>query len=259
MLGFHDVIIAGIIGLIGTIGVAMISGVISIVGLIISKEQKLSEFRQTWIDALRDDISHFVSHPLMISAYNECVLKPKVQRLREDLSQSGSAPEDIKKQEAEAISAFYVDMKDDYSKINIYSTRIKLRLNDGAHETESKMLLSVLKRMEGLISQIPALDDQAVQDAVGEIETISRPLLKKEWERVKKGEKAFQIAKYASLAVSCLLAVAIVGLFLSVPAYLVGYAAPRESSWHKADAAISAGQVSGSPSCPVATAPSSAK
>ena len=37
---------------IGAIAAALIAGLISLLGLIISKEQKVSDFRQAWIDAL---------------------------------------------------------------------------------------------------------------------------------------------------------------------------------------------------------------
>lgn len=41
---------------IGAIGAALIAATVSLLGLIISKEQKTSEFRQAWIDALRSDL-----------------------------------------------------------------------------------------------------------------------------------------------------------------------------------------------------------
>jgi len=40
---------------------AVIAGFVSILGLIISKEQKTSEFRQTWIDSLRSDIASLIA------------------------------------------------------------------------------------------------------------------------------------------------------------------------------------------------------
>jgi hypothetical protein len=222
---FHEGIIVGIIGLVGAICVATISGVVSVVGLIISKEQKLSDFRQAWVDGLRDDISHFISYPIMISAYNEIVLKPKLSRIKQKITgaENDEARRAAEEEDLRARSVFYEKMGDNYSKVNIYSTRIRLRLNDSPHETESRALLSILRRMEGFFKDLGALDDRAVHDAVAEIEAISRPLLKKEWERVKSGETTFRIAKYTSLAVSSVLMVAILASFLAVAAYLAGY------------------------------------
>jgi hypothetical protein len=42
--------------------VAFIAGIVSFVGLVISKENKISEFRQTWIDELRKDISDYIAY-----------------------------------------------------------------------------------------------------------------------------------------------------------------------------------------------------
>ena len=41
---------------VGAVVAALIAGTVSLLGLIISKEQKTSEFRQAWIDALRNDL-----------------------------------------------------------------------------------------------------------------------------------------------------------------------------------------------------------
>lgn len=45
----------------GLIIAAIIAGYVAFFGLIISKEQTVSDFRQKWIDALREDISAVVS------------------------------------------------------------------------------------------------------------------------------------------------------------------------------------------------------
>lgn len=46
---------------IGAIGAALIAGIVSLLGLIISKEQKTSEFRQTWVDSLRSEITSYLT------------------------------------------------------------------------------------------------------------------------------------------------------------------------------------------------------
>jgi len=42
---------------VGAIGTSIIAAMVSLVGLTVSKEQKVSELRQPWIDALRDDLA----------------------------------------------------------------------------------------------------------------------------------------------------------------------------------------------------------
>jgi hypothetical protein len=47
---------------LGPIIAATVAGAVSLVSLIISKENKTSEFRQLWIDALRSELSKYVAH-----------------------------------------------------------------------------------------------------------------------------------------------------------------------------------------------------
>lgn len=42
---------------VGATIAAIVAALVALLGLIISKEQKVSEFRQQWIDALRADIA----------------------------------------------------------------------------------------------------------------------------------------------------------------------------------------------------------
>jgi hypothetical protein len=220
---------AEIIGLIGAICVALISGVISVLGLIISKEQKLSDFRQAWIDALRDDISHFVSFPITICAYWTLIVKPKAMTTS-----------------SQALSTeFYAETKDSYANLNIYSTRIKLRLNTGRHEVDSNILLQKMEEMENLLHDFSSLDDVAVLKTVKEIQEASRPLLKKEWERVKNGERSFQFAKYASFIVSALILLFLGFACVRVPALFpanTAKAKPAPDSAEKVTNAASAHQ-----------------
>src|SRR5271167_3688723 len=45
---------------IATIAAALVAGGVAFLASVLSKEQKTSEFRQTWIDALREDISKLI-------------------------------------------------------------------------------------------------------------------------------------------------------------------------------------------------------
>jgi len=59
MFGLPDIAIGAIIA-------ATITGLISLLGLIISKEQKISDFRQAWIDNLRTELSLVITHAMAI-------------------------------------------------------------------------------------------------------------------------------------------------------------------------------------------------
>ncbi len=71
----------------GTIIAAVIAAVISLLGLIISKENKVSEFRQAWIDSLREEVAAIITHGHVVySAYHAKQDKAiGWQNVREDL------------------------------------------------------------------------------------------------------------------------------------------------------------------------------
>ncbi len=68
----------------GAILAAVIAGAFSFLSLVMSKEQKVSEFRQDWINSLREDICKFVSAIVHLSAVYEGIKKmtPKVRSVR---------------------------------------------------------------------------------------------------------------------------------------------------------------------------------
>ena len=56
---------------VGVILAALIGGFFSLISLIISKEQKTSEFRQQWIDSLRQEISDHIAASTTLSAMRQ--------------------------------------------------------------------------------------------------------------------------------------------------------------------------------------------
>jgi hypothetical protein len=56
-------------GAIATTVAAIIAGTIAFLSTILAKEQKTSEFRQNWIDALREDIADFVGESDVFFGY----------------------------------------------------------------------------------------------------------------------------------------------------------------------------------------------
>ena len=91
---------------------AFIGGLFSLIGLIISKEQKTSEFRQAWIDALRSELSSLICHA-------NCIHGGLVS----------SQP--------------WENMKSDFLGINEAAANIRLRLNPD--EDESEKVLEKIK------------------------------------------------------------------------------------------------------------------
>ena len=129
---------------VGAIAAAVIAGLIPLLGLIITKEQKVSDFRQAWIDALRSDVATVITH-------------------------------------AHAIRGAYVAntaerwelVRDDFVGINEAWARIRLRFNP--KERSSIAVLDVLKEHEALfaannqpdLEELEALDRRLLENHAG--------------------------------------------------------------------------------------------
>lgn len=159
---------------LGAICAALIAGMVSLLGLIISKEQKTSEFRQVWIDQLRSDLSNY------LTSVNSIVDKSSINY----------------RDQAAKIKA----MSECYSTLNSSTYNIVLRLN--AKEKKSKAVLECIARMHEVVM---GDGSELIPDVVRGIETdlliSSQKLLKSEWNRVKRGEITFVISKLIAAAI----------------------------------------------------------
>jgi len=133
-----------------TLVASLLAGGFVIVGLVISKESKVSEFRQQWIDGLRADVSS------LIAAASAIQVRPMETSHFRDLT---------------------MQLKE-------FECRIALRFKKGDPEGEALLFLVgnvVLQaiRFEGT---------PGVENRLDNLKEAARELLKNEWERVKKGE-----------------------------------------------------------------------
>ncbi|WP_413522362.1 hypothetical protein [Photobacterium phosphoreum] len=163
---------------IATLTASLIAATMSFVNLTLTKEQKTSEFRQAWIDSLRDDLSVFFACARAFSrATEEQYAKEKDDNKESDFSLTKERISDIRYQISEVF------------------TRIKLRLN--SEEPEHEELLRLMQR--AIDEQNKALkyktDSTATIQAIEIAVDFSRPIIKTEWKRVKRGERPFRIAR----------------------------------------------------------------
>lgn len=157
---------------LGAVGAALITALVSWLSLIISKEQKTSEFRQAWIDALRADIAAVVAHANAIHGVAAAQYE---------------TPKDT-----------WEMARDHYVGINQATANIRLRLN--ANEKECQAVINSIEKLEAHMPlgrldfrEIDAIEKQLVADA--------QALLKKEWLRVRNGEPVFRNTKRTFIAV----------------------------------------------------------
>jgi hypothetical protein len=178
-----------------TILVAFVAGAFSLLNLTVSKENKISDFRQAWIDALRDDIATFVAQSQWIyTQVGEHVY--------------GNNPD---------YANYLASVKDTMMAMNQASTRVKLRLRE--EERNPKALMEGMKKLQDYLERPPTSRDalsEAFRDSSREVEIYAALILREEWSVVKTGEKGYRIAKW--LANLCI-ALSIAMLFLLVFGY----------------------------------------
>ncbi|MFA8443450.1 hypothetical protein [Yoonia sp.] len=162
---------------IGAVGAAAIAGLVSMLGLIIGKEQKVSEFRQIWIDQLRKCV---VDYLVSINAVCD------ILRLKEAGKDFDNAA-----------------LLENYKLLNEASHGITLRVNDD--EGPAKDLLAAMSAFEDLASDNKSLTPERIRAVESCFVQASKRLLKFEWNRVKKGEKVFVLTKRIILAAIALL------------------------------------------------------
>lgn len=166
---------------------ATIAGAVAFLASVLSKELKTSEFRQAWIDALRNDLADLASLVLL----TDDVMAHKVQQ--------GKADE---------LPAYVIENQDIFIKITACAMRIEMRLNP----TEHQRLLEIVRKI-GTATKTFRGNTSETSRAADELLEESQRVLKREWQRVKRGEDVFHFTKWASL---WLLAACLVALLVTV-------------------------------------------
>jgi hypothetical protein len=152
---------------VGSVAAALIAAFIGFVGLVISKENKTSEFRHAWIDALRADIG------VMIANANA---------IRGAMVAEHASKQDL-----------FSETKDLFVTINQAATSIRLRLNP--KERECQVILEKIAEYEKFMDRSP-IDISACQECEKALIASAQVFLKKEWLRVRDGEPIFTFAKW---------------------------------------------------------------
>jgi len=152
---------------IGAIVAATIGALITLVGLIVSKESKVSEFRQAWIDALRDELSSYLTNLSAVEDAQALTFKDPNER--------------------------FTTLQPYYGSLNEAYYKIAFRLNP-----EEDLSIALKACMVSLSTEVHHLrrDDGLVERLKVEYINTTNELLKAEWKIVKKGEMVFRITKY---------------------------------------------------------------
>lgn len=171
--------------------VAAVAGVVSLLGLVISKETRVSEFRQSWIDALRADIASLIAR---VNAVNDKQWAPqtnpdeRVNRILSDL---------LNMDEAVA--------------------RIQLRLKPGG--CRERNVLAAAHKMARLAKPDRRTSRDRLTRAEKRLVEASAVLLKHEWERVKRGEPVYRWSKGTAIV---FVAAAVFGFLILIADVSIG-------------------------------------
>lgn len=166
----------------GAMFAAIVAGFFAFMNLIASKEQKVSEFRQEWINSLRNSIASYISSLAYLSV---------LYKHHNDL-------EGDKKNKYEMAR----DIEDIYAKVNESYNDIIFRINDDEKDPKGKKLngefLTALSETRDKYNKSQFADARLACDTLREK---TKPLLKFEWKRVKEGENNYKIAKRISIVI----------------------------------------------------------
>jgi hypothetical protein len=155
---------------LGAIGASIVAATISLVGLTVTKEQKISELRQAWIDSLRSELSELIAHAHGIHGASSAQFTTRIE--------------------------LWKAVKENFEGINRVSASIELRLNPA--EATSQTILACVKELEVLIASDAPINFVAMQAIERRLVSASQSFLKDEWKRVKRGEPTYRFAKLLS-------------------------------------------------------------
>ena len=127
----------------------------TILGILVTNQAKVSEFRQKWIDALREDAAKLITHTLMIHA---------------------ASSED--------------DVDESFVQVHETTARIRLRLNPKEKKTE--VVVAAMNSMRDANHSEQPVEFAALNQRIDNFTNAVQDVLKSEWRRVKFGEPLYR-------------------------------------------------------------------
>ena len=175
---------------LATLIAAFLVFVYSFVNILVSKDQKTTEFRQNWIDSIREEIAQVVASAGFIASQAE----------RFQNEENGN-------------DKFHESCKSQFHEMSAHFHRIQLRLNpDG--KIEKNILSKLLEIENALHSGDRTVESIAIMS--DDLIKLAQSFLKKEWSLVKRGELGFIITKFSFLF-------AFIGILTFIIAIFTGY------------------------------------
>lgn len=193
---------------IATIFAAVLVAVVSYVTITLNKEQKTSDFRQAWIDELREELAIFCSAARAFARSEGARVTP------------GAVPpfSDEKREEFRYTAA-----------ISVYKVQLRLNAKESEHIALLDLMKAALHKQNGMI-ETGAYSSSEVLAAIDAVADYAGPVLKAEWNRVKQGEPSFVRARdfaKTAIAISLSLLAVVIVMTILIAAYS---ALPKQAS-----------------------------
>ncbi len=189
---------------VGAVLAACITGAVAFVSLIISKEQKTSEFRQTWIDSLRSELAEFSAQARRVAAEQTPLyhVNLHIDEMQLPLAlQKEDHPDPLLTNRQRLAQTYYC---------------IRLRLN--ISETDHQTIVTHLDKVYEILNT--RSESVRFDETVTELDMLSevaQSVLKREWKLVKGGEPAFAatkvVTKWTAMALALVL-ISVLGCWL---------------------------------------------
>jgi hypothetical protein len=180
----EDILVKNSIVVLGVMFASILGGFFSLMSLVAQKEQKVSEFRQEWINSLRNSISEYIA---------------TLQHLAFLQIQHDEKPES----EFDSLQ-MAKETEDTYIRGNKSYNDIIFRVNDSEKNAEIKKIndkfLNCLEKTRELFNDDDWTKLHEIQAHCDDLRLATKPLLKEEWKRVKAGEPIYRLSKRFSAA-----------------------------------------------------------
>jgi hypothetical protein len=187
------------VALASAIGVASVAGSISIFNLLVNKDQKISEYRQQWLEDVRSDVASLVAQAHQLFGYLNLLIG-----------------------DANSKTLFLEKTDPIYDEINRASTRLKLRLN--VSKPEHRAIAKQIKALEDLLADVDTFRahllsagsvqvSKEVNATTDALVTAASILISSTWKRVKAGEPTYRKGKWLILILTSLFIILLAGAF----------------------------------------------
>lgn len=191
----------------GVITAALLTGFFSFMNMVSAKENKVSEFRLSWVDGLRNEIAEY------ISAAQELVRVSKT---------FNSKDFNTDKEKQSLRIDWYKETRGAFSRAIESLTKIQLRLNaDHISEDAKTPEAELMKAISAARIFAVKGDLENILSSCNDIRTKAAPILKSTWILVKRGEIGYRRIRLYSLITVALGFYAIIsfGIYIGVSTY----------------------------------------